>query len=338
MLAACDAAGIALVPLAAPTTPDDRLAAIGARARGLPLHGVRDRHHRRAQRRRRRGADRAREGLHRRARRARLRHLHARAGARRRRRGRRRRDRRLAARPRGRRGRRRRARTRPPRPARSSRRSPPGSSALGLRADMGVLLTLIAGLVVWIVLWAIGAKSFDAFLITLVMLIVAAAAHIDLADAPGQPGPRPPLLSGPRPAHPAVRRPCGSAALHGNLTPALRGVRRIAAHIRLLRRGSLISRSWAASGCLVAALAFGVAACGDDDSGSGGGSGGGGDKASVGQRLLVAAAAGRLAPADDGHGERHQAGARADRRQGRRHHRQVHVARRLDGAGRLVDS
>jgi tryptophan synthase alpha chain len=35
VLAACDAAGVALVPLAAPTTPDDRLAAIGAQARGF---------------------------------------------------------------------------------------------------------------------------------------------------------------------------------------------------------------------------------------------------------------------------------------------------------------
>src|SRR5690349_2664503 len=33
--AACEAAGIALVPLAAPTTPEDRLVAIGARARGF---------------------------------------------------------------------------------------------------------------------------------------------------------------------------------------------------------------------------------------------------------------------------------------------------------------
>jgi tryptophan synthase alpha chain len=33
--AACDAAGLALVPLIAPTTPDDRLAAIVARARGF---------------------------------------------------------------------------------------------------------------------------------------------------------------------------------------------------------------------------------------------------------------------------------------------------------------
>lgn len=35
VLEACDAAGIALVPLVAPTTPDDRLAAIGTRARGF---------------------------------------------------------------------------------------------------------------------------------------------------------------------------------------------------------------------------------------------------------------------------------------------------------------
>src|SRR5215216_3909691 len=46
-----------------------------------------------------------------------------------------------------------------------------------------------------------------------------------------------------------------------------------------MRRGSLRSRSLAASGCLVAALAFGVAACGDDDGGGGGGGGGGGDGA-----------------------------------------------------------
>jgi Mn2+/Fe2+ NRAMP family transporter len=50
---------------------------------------------------------------------------------------------------------------------------------------MGVLLTLITGLVVWIVLWAIGAKSFDAFLITMVMVLLAAAAHIIWPTLPG---------------------------------------------------------------------------------------------------------------------------------------------------------
>ena len=35
MLAACDAAGLALVPLVAPTSTEDRLAAIGRKARGF---------------------------------------------------------------------------------------------------------------------------------------------------------------------------------------------------------------------------------------------------------------------------------------------------------------
>jgi tryptophan synthase alpha chain len=35
LLGACDAAGVALVPLVAPTTPDERLLAIGERARGF---------------------------------------------------------------------------------------------------------------------------------------------------------------------------------------------------------------------------------------------------------------------------------------------------------------
>lgn len=35
VLAACDAAGVALVPLVAPTTPDERMARIGGRARGF---------------------------------------------------------------------------------------------------------------------------------------------------------------------------------------------------------------------------------------------------------------------------------------------------------------
>jgi hypothetical protein len=50
---------------------------------------------------------------------------------------------------------------------------------------MGLLLTFIFGLVVWIVLWAIGAKSFDAFLITMVMVLLAAAAHIIWPTLPG---------------------------------------------------------------------------------------------------------------------------------------------------------
>ena len=45
------ARGIALVPLVAPTTTPERLAAIGAQRARLPLHGLGRRHHRRAPRR-----------------------------------------------------------------------------------------------------------------------------------------------------------------------------------------------------------------------------------------------------------------------------------------------
>jgi hypothetical protein len=50
---------------------------------------------------------------------------------------------------------------------------------------MGVLLTLIAGLIVWIVLWAMGARAFDAMLITMVMLVVAAAVRLVVPYLPG---------------------------------------------------------------------------------------------------------------------------------------------------------
>jgi uncharacterized membrane protein len=43
---------------------------------------------------------------------------------------------------------------------------------------MGLLLTTIAGLVVWIVLWAIGVKSFDAFMLTILMILIAATARV----------------------------------------------------------------------------------------------------------------------------------------------------------------
>ena len=54
---------------------------------------------------------------------------------------------------------------------------------------MGLLLTLIAGLVIWIVLWAIGMKSFDAFLITMLMVVIAAGGA-DARAAPAGPARR----------------------------------------------------------------------------------------------------------------------------------------------------
>ena len=37
----------------------------------------------------------------------------------------------------------------------------------------------------WIVLWAIGVKSFDGFLITIVLVLIAAAAHFIMKYLPG---------------------------------------------------------------------------------------------------------------------------------------------------------
>jgi predicted PurR-regulated permease PerM len=41
-----------------------------------------------------------------------------------------------------------------------------------------VIVALTVGLVVWIVLWALGVKSFDAFMITILLVISAATARI----------------------------------------------------------------------------------------------------------------------------------------------------------------
>jgi hypothetical protein len=40
---------------------------------------------------------------------------------------------------------------------------------------MQTLVALTVGLVVWIVVWALGAKSFDAFLLTILIVLPAAA-------------------------------------------------------------------------------------------------------------------------------------------------------------------
>ena len=55
---------------------------------------------------------------------------------------------------------------------------------------MLLLLTTIAGLVIWIVLWAIGVKSFDAFLITILMVLLAAAWQLVSPYLPGDRGSR----------------------------------------------------------------------------------------------------------------------------------------------------
>ena len=50
---------------------------------------------------------------------------------------------------------------------------------------MGFILSATAGLIVWIVLWALGAKGFDAFLITALIVLVAAGTRIVMPFLPG---------------------------------------------------------------------------------------------------------------------------------------------------------
>lgn len=51
---------------------------------------------------------------------------------------------------------------------------------------MGLVLTLTAGLVVWIVLWALGAKGFDAFMLATVIIMVGACVKILSGYLPGR--------------------------------------------------------------------------------------------------------------------------------------------------------
>jgi hypothetical protein len=50
---------------------------------------------------------------------------------------------------------------------------------------MGVVLATTAGLVVWLVLWSIGAKAIDGFMITALVILVAATLRSLRPKLPG---------------------------------------------------------------------------------------------------------------------------------------------------------
>jgi hypothetical protein len=50
---------------------------------------------------------------------------------------------------------------------------------------MGLFLTTCAGLVIWIVLWALGAKAFDAFMVTVLLVVIAGTVRIVTPYLPG---------------------------------------------------------------------------------------------------------------------------------------------------------
>jgi hypothetical protein len=50
---------------------------------------------------------------------------------------------------------------------------------------MGLVVGTTFGLIVWIVLWALGIKAFDAFLITVLVVLVGATARMLAPYLPG---------------------------------------------------------------------------------------------------------------------------------------------------------
>jgi hypothetical protein len=51
---------------------------------------------------------------------------------------------------------------------------------------MGLVLTVTAGLVVWVVLWALGAKGFDAFMLAMAIALIGASVKIVAGYLPGR--------------------------------------------------------------------------------------------------------------------------------------------------------
>jgi hypothetical protein len=51
---------------------------------------------------------------------------------------------------------------------------------------MGLILTVTAGLVVWIVLWALGAKGFDAFMLAAAIMLLGVCVRILSGYLPGR--------------------------------------------------------------------------------------------------------------------------------------------------------
>jgi hypothetical protein len=51
---------------------------------------------------------------------------------------------------------------------------------------MGLILATTAGLLAWIVLWSLGAKGFDAFMVTTLVVVIGATARMLVPYLPGR--------------------------------------------------------------------------------------------------------------------------------------------------------
>jgi hypothetical protein len=50
---------------------------------------------------------------------------------------------------------------------------------------MGLVAATTAGLIIWIVLWALGTKAIDSFIITVVIVVIGLAARMIAPTLPG---------------------------------------------------------------------------------------------------------------------------------------------------------
>lgn len=51
---------------------------------------------------------------------------------------------------------------------------------------MGFVFTVTLGLILWIVMWALGSKALDAFMITIVIVLLGATARMLVPFLPGR--------------------------------------------------------------------------------------------------------------------------------------------------------
>jgi hypothetical protein len=51
---------------------------------------------------------------------------------------------------------------------------------------MGFVFTITSGLLLWLVLWSLGSKSLDAFMLTIVIVLVGALARMMVPFLPGR--------------------------------------------------------------------------------------------------------------------------------------------------------
>jgi len=51
---------------------------------------------------------------------------------------------------------------------------------------MGFVFTVTAGLIAWLVLWSLGAKAIDAFMVTTLVILLAATARMLVPFLPGR--------------------------------------------------------------------------------------------------------------------------------------------------------